>query len=77
VTYKPKPKPCYLDDLESLGARNGEKRWRDASGRIYTYDGLHGELEVFNSRGRHIGVADVYSGEFLEKGAVRGRTIDV
>jgi putative cytotoxic protein len=46
-------------------------------GRIYEYDGEHGgELEVYNKRGRHIGVADVYTGDFI-KAAVRGRSIDV
>ncbi|PZG00330.1 colicin E3/pyocin S6 family cytotoxin [Micromonospora endophytica] len=76
LTYTPLPRPCIVDDLEHLGARNGVRRWRDGAGRIYTYDGQHCELEVFNSRGRHIGVADVYTGEFI-KPAVRGRKIDV
>ena len=60
----------------SLGARDGQRRWRDDDGKIYTYDGRHCELEVFNSRGRHIGVANVYTGDFI-KPAVRGRRIDV
>ncbi|MFC4110561.1 colicin E3/pyocin S6 family cytotoxin [Micromonospora zhanjiangensis] len=76
LSYTPLPRPSYLDDLEHLGARNGTRRWRDPNGRIYTYDGQHCELEVFNSRGHHIGVADVYTGEFT-KPAVRGRKIDV
>jgi hypothetical protein len=65
-----------LDNLEKLQGWNGQ-RWRDEYGRIYTYDGEHGgELEVFNKRGEHIGVADVLTGEFI-KPARRGRRIDV
>lgn len=71
------PKPCFLDDCESLGAVNGQKRWRNEDGTLlYTWDSLHGEIEVFNARGRHLGAIDAKAGKFL-KDAVKGRTIDV
>uniref|UniRef100_Q07KR7 Colicin E3-like ribonuclease domain-containing protein n=1 Tax=Rhodopseudomonas palustris (strain BisA53) TaxID=316055 RepID=Q07KR7_RHOP5 len=74
---KPIPNPCFLDGLEPLGAIHGERRWRSQDGkRLYTWDGLHGEIEVFNARGRHLGALDPVTGEFI-KDAVRGRTIDV
>ncbi len=72
-----KPVPCYLDELEPFGVRGGEKRWRNSRGdRIYTWDDLHGEIEVFNSRGMHPGAADAITGKMV-KPAVKGRRIDV
>jgi hypothetical protein len=66
------PENCFLHDLAKLPTRGGERRWRDDSGhRIYTWDAMHGEVEVFNSRGKHIGVADPVSGETI-KPAVKG-----
>jgi hypothetical protein len=77
VAAKPIPKPCFLDQCVPVGARNGEKRWRSPDGsRIYTWDSLHGEIEAFNARGRHVGVLDAETG-FLVKEAVKGRKIDV
>lgn len=73
----PRPKPCYLDSCEAIGSYNGEKRWRSKDGnRIYTWDSLHGEIEVFNKRGLHLGVLDALSGKLI-KNAVKGRKIDV
>ncbi|MCX9117124.1 colicin E3/pyocin S6 family cytotoxin [Providencia rettgeri] len=40
----------------------------------YTWDSLHGEVEIFNKNGRHLGVADPISGAII-KPAVRGRKI--
>jgi len=73
---KPIPKPSYLDECEYLGAINKQKRWRSTDGkRLYTWDSLHGEIEVFNSRGKHLGVKDP-DGLFIKE-AVKGRKIDV
>lgn len=44
--------------------------------RIYTWDGLHGEIEVFNNRGRHLGVLEPVNG-MLIKPAQKGRKINV
>ena len=55
---------------------DGQKRWLDKNGgRIYTWDSLHGELEVFNMRGRHIAVVDC-DGRIIKE-AIRGRAINV
>jgi hypothetical protein len=63
--------------MESLGSVKGQKRWRSADGeRIYTWDSLHGEIEVYNKRGKHLGALDGVSGQFI-KDAVRGRKIDI
>ena len=73
---KPIPKPSYLDECVAIGAVKGVKRWRSKDGkRLYTWDALHGEIEVFNARGRHLGALDP-QGKF-KKDAVKGRKIDV
>ncbi|WP_088968368.1 colicin E3/pyocin S6 family cytotoxin [Vogesella sp. LIG4] len=73
----PIPHPSILDGCTHLGAFNGERRWRSTDGdRLYTWDSLHGEVEVYNKRGRHLGAADPVTGELIKE-AVRGRKIDV
>lgn len=75
--YKPVPQPSILDTFESLGFVYGAKRWRSTAGdRLYTWDGLHGEVEVFNKRGRHLGALDPQTGA-LVKEPVPGRSIEV
>ena len=45
----PRPKPCFLDGMVRLGHVNGNLLWRSPDGqRDYTWDSLHGEIEVFN-----------------------------
>jgi hypothetical protein len=74
---KPIPKPSFIDGLISCGAICGQKRWRSLDGkRLYTWDALHGEIELFNQRGRHLGALDPVSGTLI-KPAVPGRSIDV
>jgi hypothetical protein len=70
----PLPKPSFLDDCEYPGDIYGERRWRGPDGQLYTWDGLHGEIEVYVRRGRHQGVADATSGERVAP-ARRGRRI--
>ncbi len=73
----PRPSPCFLDGMVSIGAFGGKKRWRSQDGkRLYEWDDLHGEIEGYNKRGKHIGVFHVITGALI-KPAVRGRTIDV
>ena len=65
-----------MHGLESLGAFGGQRRWRcQRTKRLFTWDSLHGEIEVFNRRGKHLGVMDT-NGK-LVKSAVEGRRIDV
>lgn len=72
----PIPKPSFLDECIFIGAFNGEKRWKSKdSTRIYTWDSLHGEIEVYNKRGKHLGVLNP-NGDFI-KDAKKGRTINV
>ncbi|MBV9829399.1 MAG: hypothetical protein JO001_27590 [Alphaproteobacteria bacterium] len=70
---KPIPHPSILDEFEYLGAPYGERRWRSDNGkRLYTWDSLHGEVEVFNSRGKHLGSLNPFTGELIKE-AVAGR----
>jgi len=51
--------------------------WRSENGdRLYTWDELHGEVEVFNKHGWHLGALDPVKGTLI-KDAVRGRRLDV
>ena len=72
----PVPLGGFLGDCIPLGAPEGRKRWRDPKGkRLYEWDSLHGEIEVYNARGDHIAVYDAdgnWKGE-----AVEGRRIKV
>lgn len=70
------PKPSYLDECIFLGVFNKRKRWKSVDGsRLYTWDSLHGEIEVYNRRGKHLGVLNP-QGDYI-KGAIKGRKIDV
>ncbi len=74
---KPIPEDSFLHRLKYLGFVHGDQRWRSEDGkRLYTWDALHGEVEVFNGRGRHLAAVDSVTGRLI-KDAVRGRTIDV
>lgn len=75
MTYIPLPRPSYLDKFERLSLSGGS-RWRDAKGNLYEYDSLHSEVEVYNKRGRHLGVMDVITGVMIKE-AVKGRSINV
>ena len=74
-----KPVPAAAKFLATLQRvrRDGPPRWRNADGtRLYEWDTLHGELEVYNSRGRHLGAVNPHTG-VLVKDSVKGRHIDV
>jgi hypothetical protein len=72
----PVPDTSFLRNLERVRGRP-QPRWRGANGqRLYEWDARHGHVEVYNSRGHHLGVADATSGKLI--GApVAGRKIDV
>jgi hypothetical protein len=74
VAHIPAPRRGFVETLQKI-KYDGEQRWRDDAGRIYTWDQLHGHFEVFDKRGHHLGVVDLdgrYAGP-----AKKGRTIDV
>ncbi|HEY1718149.1 MAG TPA: colicin E3/pyocin S6 family cytotoxin [Verrucomicrobiae bacterium] len=72
----PKPSPCYLDDFEKWKIVDGRQVWRNKEGsRLYTWDSLHGEVEVFDSRGYHLGALHAVSGELIKP--AKKRRLDV
>ena len=77
MTSVPVPwKAEFLSTLERV-ARKGQPRWRNATrDRLYEWDGVHGELEVYNNRGRHLGAVNPETGKF-SKPPVKGRRIHV
>ncbi|MCP4339530.1 MAG: hypothetical protein GY799_11730 [Desulfobulbaceae bacterium] len=74
---KPLPESSILDNFEMIGVRSGRKTWYSSkSGRYYQWDSLHGEVEVYSKRGRHLGVVNYRTGSFI-KDPIKGRRIDV
>lgn len=70
------PKTGFIRGLVRIRI-SGTQRWRDADGkRLYEWDSLHGELEMYNERGRHLGAVDPQTGALI-KPPVKGRKIDV
>jgi hypothetical protein len=77
MTLKARPKPCYLDAFDVWKVVNGNKVWRSADGRrLYTWDGLHGEIEAFDRRGDHLGALDAGTGKLI-KLPDKGKKLDV
>ncbi|WP_373987714.1 colicin E3/pyocin S6 family cytotoxin [Duganella sp. BuS-21] len=72
-----KPTPSFLDACDKLYTQRGRQIWASKDReRYYTWDALHGEIEGFDSRVRHLGAFDAISGK-QTKEAVRGRKINV
>ncbi|MFN0094297.1 MAG: colicin E3/pyocin S6 family cytotoxin [Dehalococcoidia bacterium] len=60
------PEDSFLHSLDVFGVRDGRRVWRSGTcrnTRYYPWDSLHGEVEVFNSRGRHLGAVDAITGK--------------
>lgn len=74
MTYIPRPRPCFLDTLQKYKVVGDTQIYR-LNDKYYTWDSLHGEIEVFNKRGHHLMVLDADGRKIKE--AVRGRRIDV
>lgn len=73
----PRPVPSYLDGFDKLKVQGGQQIWANKERtRYFTWDYLHGEIEGFNKRGKHLGAFDARSGELI-KPAIQGRTLDV
>ncbi|MFF0718758.1 colicin E3/pyocin S6 family cytotoxin [Micromonospora sp. NPDC003816] len=76
MSYIARTRPDFLDSCVHV-KRNGVSRWRNEDGdRLYEYDRLHGHVEVYDKRGRHLGVLDAQTGRRIGD-AEPGRKIDV
>lgn len=73
MPYQAKPKPCYIDQYEFYKVISRRKVYR-SSDRYYSWDELHGEIEVFDKRGYHLGALDAVTGEKI-KDADKGRRL--
>ncbi len=61
-----------LDRCRGGGTRSNEEKGRKR--RYYEWDYTHGDVEVYNDRGEHLGSADPQTGD-MTKPPVPGRTI--
>jgi hypothetical protein len=69
--------PNFLEECISWRVISDRKVWKSKNGkRLYTWDELHGEIEVFNARGKHLGSADKFTGQIF-KDPVKGRKLNV
>ena len=66
----------YLESLQPVKRKGGRARWKDEDGFIYEWDSQHGELEVYDRNGNHVGVKDPNTGAWT-KPRKRGRFIEV
>ncbi len=77
MTHKILPRPCFMDECIYLKVVGERKVWKSQDGkRFYTWDTLHGEVEVFDKRGYHLGSVDPINGQYI-KSAVKGRRLNV
>ncbi len=74
MAYIHPPNPSFLNTLQKYRVSGNTQIYR-LNDKYYTWDGLHGEIEVYNKRGFHIMVLDP-NGKKI-KDAVKGRKIDV
>ena len=73
----PRPTSCFLDGCEVFSVIGGKKVWTNKGRtRFFTWDTLHGEIEVFDKQGRHLGVLNSVTGDLIKE-AIRGRKLDV
>ena len=75
MPYKPVPEDCFIQELERYFFK-GRHIWISNDRRFrFTWDSLHGEVEVYTRRGRHVCVLNC-AGQQIGS-AVKGRRIDV
>ena len=71
----PVPKSGFVEQLTRLRRSSGSRWTNQDRTRYFEWDPLHGEFEVYNTNGRHLGAVDP-TGTFI-KPAKKGRRIDV
>lgn len=75
MSYVSKPKPCFLDSFEKYKVIDGRQTYR-ANNKYYQWDEFHGEIEVYNKRGWHLGALDAINGNVVKE-ADSGRRLHV
>ncbi len=51
-----------INGLKPVKPKGGRKRWQGGDGTLYEWDSLHGTLEKYDRRGRHLGEYDHVTG---------------
>lgn len=74
--HKPAPKKLPgFPDAEKVKSKDPNRtRWRNPDGKILEWDKRHGDVEVYNKQGKHLGSARPGTGEMYKPPT--GRTID-
>ncbi|MEX3617770.1 colicin E3/pyocin S6 family cytotoxin [Paenibacillus glucanolyticus] len=69
----------FLEDKKPTRLKcKDQKIYTDKKKRFYYHkDSLHGEIEMYNSRGEHLGVLTPEGNPHPKKGKVNGRKINV
>ncbi|WP_294274668.1 colicin E3/pyocin S6 family cytotoxin [uncultured Chryseobacterium sp.] len=75
--HKPAPKtlPGFPNAKRANNKGSGRTRWKNPDGNILEWDKQHGDVEVYNRKGKHLGSARPETGA-MYKPPVKGRTID-
>ena len=75
MTYiPPPPVPRAFPHLKRVkektpisgGGGKKRRRWKDQDGNIYEWDSLHGRVEKYNARGKHLGEYDPDTGDLTK-----------
>lgn len=81
MTYIPMPENCFLllgENYDFFRVISKKKTWTNKKrSRYYQWDELHGEVEVYNKRGKHLGAMEDPSVNVITKPRDKSRTIDV
>ena len=73
--YHLPPDTIPFQSWKIVKPKEGRKRWALEDGRILEWDRQHGEFEMYDKRGKHIGVYDNTGMQI--KPAVSGRKIEI
>ncbi|MBW4891121.1 RHS repeat-associated core domain-containing protein [Mucilaginibacter sp. HMF5004] len=77
AAYTPAPKTLKgFPGAKRTGNKgSGRTRWKNNDGKLLEWDSQHGDVEVYNDRGNHLGSANPDTGE-MTKDPVGGRKIE-
>ena len=65
---------AHLENPCPSGKGKLRKRWKNTDGKIFEWDREKGELEKYNSRGKHLGAFDPNEG-YQRGDPIKGRSI--
>lgn len=58
--------PRQIKWLKKVKPKSTRARWQDEAGNIYEWDGRHGMLEKYDSRGKHLGEYNIFGNQTKE-----------